>query len=176
MVGTRHPFLPIPVIPEHTRYIKAGAITIGVGYRLLNDKIASEYLKEVGMEREYSRESTGYTRVDDGGVSIFIFGEEQGELVEHFRFDVFDAQPHYHYSFQKEKAQERVLLDTAVIGDPRAWALDCLRNRMPSVLAKAGAHDLAARVDTRDIDDAMPQIVAALDEAAKEYRQATGKA
>ncbi len=176
MVGTRHPFLPIPVIPEHTRYIKAGAITIGVGYRLLNDQIAGDYLKEVGFEREHSREDTGYTRPDDGGVSIFVFGEEHGELVEHFRFDVFDAQPHYHYVYQSEKAQERVLLDTTVHGDAWEWALGCLRQRLPQVLEKVGAPQLAAKVDQREIEAVMPEIVAAIDQATADYRQAVGKA
>lgn len=176
MVGARHPFLPIPVIPEHTRYIKAGAVTIGVGYRLLNDKIADEYLTKIGVRDQYSRQRMGYQRVDDGGVSIFVFEDRNGELLEHFRLDIFDAQPHYHYVFQKENAQERVLLDPIVTGDAEQWALWCLRERLPKILEKVGEPMLAKKVDRRQIESALPDVVQAIRKAETDYRRAAGKA
>lgn len=177
-IGMFQPFLPIPVIPEHTRYLPAGNLVIGVGYRVLNEEIARAYLESIGMmERvEARRREAGYQRADDGGVSIFVFNEEQGELLERFRMDIFDAQPHYHYVYQQERSQERVLLDPVMTGDPQAWALWCLRERLPAVLRKVGAPELAEGVDRAAIEAVLPRVVEAIHLAQADYRRAVATA
>jgi hypothetical protein len=173
-VGQRYPILPIPHIPEQTEMIPAGVLTIGVGHRILNEAIARAYLDEVGYER---REPDGQERRyegQDGGVCIHVFGPPPaamsgdgapGELVEYVRFDCFDDEPHYHYVYNAERAQDRVFLDPTLEGDPMAWALERLRTRLPDVLRKVGAPELAQRVDAAAVAAAIPAVVAAVDRA-----------
>ena len=172
MLGKRQNFLPIPVIPEHTEYFKAGVLTIGVGYRLLTDEIVDAYLAKVGYKRE---KNSTYTRMDDGGVSIFVFSEDGGEYKEQLRLDCFDAEPHYHYVYQKENAQDRVYLDPVVTGPPMEWAFWCLTHRLPAVLQHVGQPELAAQVDAAKIEALLPEIRAAVKRSEERYFAATGK-
>lgn len=173
-VGQHHPFLPLPHIPEQTEMIPAGVLTIGVGYRILNEAIARDYLDSIGVtrvdddgtERTYDRQ--------DGGVCIHVFGPWPGrdDLVELFRFDCFDDEPHYHYVYNADGSQDRVFLDPTLEGDPMAWTFDRLRNRMPDVLRKVGAPELAERVDPAAIDAAVPRVRAAIERATSEASRA----
>ena len=108
MLGTRYPILPLPHIPEQTEMIEVGPITIGVGHRVLNDETAGEYLRSVGYNPRPEDGDAGYSNMgeEDGGICIHVFGNEAGDLVEYFRFDCFDDEPHYHYVFQEEGAQQ----------------------------------------------------------------------
>jgi hypothetical protein len=45
------------------------------------------------------------------------------------------------------------------------WALDRVRTRMPEVLVKVGAPELAARVDPAAIDAALPEVRRAIERA-----------
>jgi hypothetical protein len=49
-------------------------------------------------------------------------------------------------------------LDATADGDPFQWTLERLRTRLPAMLIRAGASDLARILDQRDIDAAMPKI------------------
>ena len=162
--GTRYPILPLPHIPE---LIEIGPITVGIGYRLLNDETAGEYLREVRYNPRPEEGDDGYRNAgtDDAGVCIHVFGNETGDLLEYFRFDCFEAEPHYHYVYQDEQAQRRVFLDPVLEGDPKGWALDRLRTRLPEILRSVGATDLAERVDVRQVAEAIPQIEAAIERA-----------
>jgi hypothetical protein len=169
MVGERYPILPLPHIPEHTELIEVGPITIGVGCRVLNDETAAEYLRSVGYNPRPEEGDAGYGNMgaEDGGVSIHVFGNESGELLEHFRFDCFDDEPHYHYVYQGEKAQRRVFLDPVVEGDAGRWALERLRTRLPQILESVGQTELARRVDLTAMLAALPQIEAAIERAQR---------
>jgi hypothetical protein len=85
--------------------------------------------------------------------------------VEYLRLDCFDDEPHYHYVYNDERAQDRVFLDPTLEGDPMEWALDRVRTRMPEVLVKVGAPELAAQVDQHAIEAAMPEVRRAIDRA-----------
>jgi hypothetical protein len=158
-VGERYPILPIPWVPEHTEFIPAGVLTIGVGHRVLDEATAKAYLDEVGFVRadEHGGERTYHGR--DAGVCIHVLGPgRDGDLVEYLRLDCFDDEPHYHYVYNDQRAQDRVFLDPTLDGDPMEWALDRLRTRMPEVLTKVGAPELAAQVDQAAIDAALPAV------------------
>ena len=45
-------------------------------------------------------------------------------------------------------------------GDPLAWTLDKIRNRLPIMLLRCEADTVARRVDQRDVEAALPHIVA----------------
>jgi hypothetical protein len=168
MVGTRYPIPPLPHIPEQTELIEVGPVTIGVGYRVLNDQTAGEYLRSIGYNPRPEQGDGGYGNngEEDGGVCIHVFGNDTGKLVEYFRFDCFDAEPHYHYVYPGERAQRRVFLDPVMEGDPQAWALQRLRERLPEILASAGAEELARRVDRARVAAAIPRVLAAIERAS----------
>jgi hypothetical protein len=51
--------------------------------------------------------------------------------------------PHYHYAWSTD--DQYVALDTTAEGDPLHWTLDRLRTRLPAMLIRAGAGELARR-------------------------------
>lgn len=163
MIGTRYPIPPLPPIPEQTEMIELGPIAIGIGYRLLNDQIAAEYLREVGWNPRPEEGDAGYGNqgMEDGGVSIHVFGQRGGEWAEYFRFDCFEDEPHYHYVYPDEKAQRRVFLDPIVEGDPQEWALERLRTRLPQMLERAGAGDVVPELDPRVLEAVLPRVIEA---------------
>ncbi len=167
-VGQRYPILPIPWIPEHTEMVPAGVLTIGVGHRVLDEATAKAYLDEVGFARERN-DDDGSERTymgRDAGVCIHVLGPNRdGELVEYLRLDCFDDEPHYHYVYNDERAQDRVFMDPTLEGDPMEWALERVRTRMPDVLVKLGEPELAARVDQAAIEAAMPEVRRAIERA-----------
>ena len=167
MLGTRYPILPLPHIPEQTELIDAGVVTIGVGHRILNDAVAAEYLRSVGYNPRPEDGEGGYGNMgeEDGGVSIHVFARDGDRLVEHFRFDCFDREPHYHYVFPDDEAQERVFLDPVMESDARDWALERLRTRLPQILERTGAAELARQVDPRAVEAVLPKIEAAIERA-----------
>jgi len=77
------------------------------------------------------------------------------------RFDCFDDEPHYHYNHRVEPGGEVVNhvvgFDAVAHGPMLPWALDCLRTRLPEMLAQAGGGDLVSQLDAalveRAIDD-----------------------
>ena len=165
-VGQRYPILPIPWIPEHTEMIPAGVLTIGVGHRVLDEATAKAYLDEVGYVRTDDHGGEREYEGRDAGVCIHVLGPgRDGELVEYLRLDCFDDEPHYHYVYNDERAQDRVFLDPTLEGDPMEWALDRVQHRMPEVLVKVGAPELAAQVNPRAIEAAMPEIRRAIERA-----------
>ena len=52
-------------------------------------------------------------------------------------------------------------IDPVADGDPLAWALERIRTRLPQMLARAGAAELAARVDAREIERVLPRVAEA---------------
>ncbi len=167
MVGTRYPILPLPHIPERTELIDVGAVTIGIGHRVLDDRTAGEYLRQVGYNPRPEDGDAGYGNLGavDGGVSIHVFGKHGGELLEHFRFDCFDDEPHYHYVYQDQKAQRRVFLDPVMVPDAPAWALECLRSHLGRILESVGQVELARRIEPAAIAASLPRIEAAIQRA-----------
>jgi hypothetical protein len=149
---TRYDQMPIPPVEERTCWFEAGAVRIGVEYRLLNDAIAAA---ATTVEARGVRSSEGM-HFDDRGVSLHVCGAE-GERREHLRFDCFDEEPHYHYVSWREKSNEMLHLDPVADGDPLAWALERIRMRLPQMLARAGAPELAARVDPRVVEAVLPR-------------------
>jgi hypothetical protein len=151
---TRYSVMPIPPVEAHTAWFEAGAVRIGVEYRLLTDAIAAagELVSADGSERG------AVTGLDDRGVSLHVCGEQDGESREFLRFDCFAEDPHYHYVSWRDRSNEMIHLDPHADGDPLSWALDRIRTRLPQMLARAGAADVAARVDAAAIEGALPRV------------------
>ena len=153
---TRYEVMPIPPVDSQTEYFEAAAITVGVEYRLLDDAIAASSALEVAAG---SDSATG--SFDDRGVSLHVFGRQDGERREFLRFDCFDEDPHYHYVSWRDRSNEMIHIDPVAQGDPLAWALEAIRSRLPQMLARAGAADVAAAVDPGSLEAALPKIAEA---------------
>ena len=68
--------------------------------------------------------------------------------------------PHYHYRNGPIGQNDRLELDFTAEGDPLSWTLDKIRNRLPIMLMRCQADSTARNVDQRDVDAAIPHIMA----------------
>jgi hypothetical protein len=148
--------MPIPPVEQQTEYFDAGAVTFGVEYRLLTDAIAA-----VSASQDARGTDGGPAGFDDRGVAIHVLGRdaESGERpLEYLRFDCFNEDPHYHYICWRERSNEMLHLDPVADGDPLQWALERIRTRLPQMLERAGAAELASRVDLRLVEAVLPRV------------------
>ena len=154
---TRYEVMPIPPLDEHTHFFDAGSVVIGVEYRLLDDAIAaaSELQDATGADPGVAED------IDDRGVSLHVYGVRAGEQLEYLRFDCFDEDPHYHYVSWRDKSNEMVHIDPVADGDPLEWALMRIRTRLPQMLARAGAEEIARTVDMASVEEILPRVTEA---------------
>lgn len=121
--------------PAKTVFIPAGALLFGIEYRRLQN---------------------------DRGLCIHVYRDRDGarEAVlrdeEVLRFDCFERAPHYHYAWSAN--DQYVPFDPAADGDPLQWTLERLHKRLPVMLIRAGAADLASTLDQREIEAALPKL------------------
>ncbi len=166
------PGIGIPPVPGNTTYIKAGAITIGVEHRLLDFDIALA-VEDAGGVGDPNRRATLERLkkegriIDDRGVSLHIFDNADGKLVEHLRFDCFDRDPHYHYIFPSEKKNDRHYFKDVTSDSPLTWALEQLKENIPALLTEADAPRLAIKVDQHEVQAIFPEIIKAVEVAER---------
>jgi hypothetical protein len=154
---TRYDTMPIPPVEAQTEWFDAGALRVGVEYRLLTDAIAAA----APSERAAGSDRAAPEAFDDRGVSIHVVGRDADGAREYLRFDCFEDDPHYHYISWREKRNEMLHIDPIADGDPLAWTLERLRTRLPQMLARAGAEQVAARVDARAVEAVLPRVAEA---------------
>ena len=154
---TRYDQMPIPPVEAQTEWFDAGTITLGVEYRLLNDAIAAAN----DLSRAAGEDASDASGLDDRGVSIHVCDNRGERPVEHLRFDCFVEDPHYHYIHWGERSNEMLHIDAVADGDPLTWALARIRTRLPQMLERAGAPDLATGLDTRALDAVLPRVAEA---------------
>ncbi len=150
--------MPGPVVEEQTEMIEAGAITVGIEYRLTGGDISKaafgeEYYRKVKAKGGFSGA--------DRGVTLHVYSNKDGKLTEHLRFDCFDESPHYHYMNWQKPNQELRVIYPGFQGDPLDWSLDRLRTRLPQMLAYVDAGDVAAQLDKAVLERVMPRIAEA---------------
>ena len=116
-------------------------------------------LDEAAAEAAIAEQGDG--PLDDRGVSLHVSGVRDGEALEHLRFDCFDEAPHYHYVSWKDRSNVMLHLDPIADGDALQWTLERLRTRLPQMLEHAGAADIAAQLDQRQIDAVLPRVAEA---------------
>ncbi|CAN5791105.1 hypothetical protein BH10ACT1_BH10ACT1_16910 [soil metagenome] len=162
-LGRAYAVMPIDMVPEACVDVAAGPITFVVESRRLTDEAIIASAEEQGR-RDAIDEPDG---LDDGGASLHVLAT--ADRLEHLRFDCFENEPHYHYIRNAESSNVVVRIDTFAVGDPRAWALSCVRERLPEMLEHAGATDLADQVRSHPVSAlsaALARIEALLDAAA----------
>lgn len=165
---TRYSVMPIPPVEAHTRWFEAGPLRIGVEYRVLTDAVAAASRLEAAQGAERGQ-TTG---LEDRGVALHVCAQQDGEWRELLRFDCFAEDPHYHYVSWRARANEMIQLDPVAEGDPLVWALERIRTRLPQMLARAGAADVAAALDFAALEAALPRVTEAAFRARYEHDDA----
>jgi hypothetical protein len=156
---TRYDKMPIPAIAANTEYFDAGIIRIGVEFRVLNDVDVAAI--RATLEGAQGAETGRLENLDDSGVSLHIYGGVGEQAREYLRFDCFVEEPHYHYVGWSRKSNEVLQIDPVADGDALAWALERVRTRLPQMLMRAGADEIAAQVDPRLIEAILPRVIEA---------------
>ena len=165
----------IPHIPELTEYFHAGPVTIGVESRMLTDATSAatkEGQGQIDLEtiRKLTAEySHGDHQLKDSGVSLHVFGEADGGLVEYLRFDCFLEFPHFHYGYVGRAPSDQLPIDIVADGDALAWTLARLRTRLQPMLEHAEAHELASSVDQAEVEAVLPQVAQAAEKALGQW-------
>lgn len=167
---TKYDRMPLPPVEARTTWFEDGALAIGVEYREVDEAMAAAAQHQAAVGTAGSG-AAGAVELADRGVSLHVCGLAGGERSEYLRFDCFAEDPHYHYVSWRERTNHMLHLDPAAEGDPLAWALDRIRHRLPEMLARAGASDLAARIDRAAVERLLPRV----SDAAFRARALAGK-
>jgi hypothetical protein len=156
--GTRYDVMPIPMVLEHCIAVDAGPVQLVVESRRLTNAI---------LDATYAAGEIDEAEVafDDHGATVHVCGPDG---LEHLRFDCFEFEPHYHYIEQAGQTNVVVRIDEVAVGDPTAFTLRCLRERLSDMLANAGATDLAEalRADPAKIAGAVDEVEGLMARAA----------
>lgn len=154
MTGTVYSVAPIPPDPAHTTWVDAGAISIGVEYRHLDDaELEANYQ---GDQMDEIQAATGGDAVADNGVSLHVAGSEDRH--EYLRFDLFEHEPHYHYIERSGEQQTIIDYDRVALGPMLPWALDQLRTRLVPMLRFAGGDGLVSKLDPDRIEISLVEV------------------
>jgi hypothetical protein len=164
-IGTIYTIMPIPPEDELTTYVPAGAVTLGVEVRVVDDALVEEQFKDATPEQQAEIATNKPANLSDGGVSVHVCSTE--DRTEYLRFDCFRIEPHYHYISTSGDSQEIIKFDPVANGDMLEWAISRITGRLPDMLHRAGATRLADKVDPAEIEEALPRIRAACDEARR---------
>jgi len=142
-LGRDYAVMPIAMVPEHCVEVPAGPVVFVVEARSLSQEaiVANEAGQDAsdGLVHDYD--------VDAAGASLHVVGACDG--LEYLRFDAFDAEPHYHYIHNDVPQNTVVRIDDVAEGDPLAWTLRVVGNRLPELLVHAHAPGLAEEVRAR---------------------------
>lgn len=162
MIGKVYNMPPQPPVAEDNHLIDAGAITLGVEYRDVDpESLRATYAANAAHLAELEEKSPegGFS---DHGVSIHVCGTDDGH--EYVRFDVFEAEPHYHY-IHRTAADEPIVnnvidFDATAMGEMLPWALERIRTRLPEMLTQAGGGDLVPQLDDARLRTAVDEVEA----------------
>jgi hypothetical protein len=151
--------LPVPAFEEFTARIAAGAVTFGVEYRHLDEAVILAYYGPDARAKFDNKAPAGFDGpVEEDGLSLHVFGTRDG--VEYLRFDCFDDAAHYHLLDPRGPANTVIEHDAEIEGPLLDWALRALRTRLPELLERAGARDLAQAVEPAVVAAALQRVAA----------------
>ena len=92
----------------------------------------------------------------DGGPSVRVYGEADGENVQLLRFDCFRKDPHYHYDPSGKNDQRS--LDKASVPDSVAWTIEQLGQNLVEMIRTAGYSAVADGVDQAAVTHVLPEV------------------
>jgi hypothetical protein len=168
-IGKVYAIPPQPPVAENTRYLPAGAITIGVEYRDLDPASLVETYKDNPEQLKQMLDASPEGGFTDDGVSIHVCGTDDGW--EYLRFDLFDDEPHYHYIHRGDAIVNQVLdYDVNAHGDMLPWAMARIRTRLAEMLPQANGADLVGKLDQAAIDRTVDEAEKLAHEAREKSR------
>ena len=154
---------PIPADPNHTRYLDAGVLRFGIEHRLLNpQELKTAYGSDVAASQEID-DNLPEGGVDDQGVSIHVYGSDDGH--EYLRFDIFDDEPHFHLLPRDNEQQYWVRYPPELLGDMLPWVMGQLRGRLPELLVMAAGEHLVSNLDGELIGRRVDELNTLVEEA-----------
>ena len=92
----------------------------------------------------------------DQGVVILVEGQVGGKDTTLLRFNCFDIEKSYTYAPDGESKPFR--MDPVVDGNPIGWSIQQIRTKLPQMLETAGYQDIAGKIDSKAIGDALGQV------------------
>ena len=95
----------------------------------------------------------------DQGVAILVTSEVEGKEKTLLRFNCFDVERSYIYG--PEDKNKLFRMDHTVDGNPIGWSVKTIRNSLPVMIKEAGYEEVANRVDTQAVSDALGEVEAA---------------
>ena len=152
----------------------AGAVTIGVEYRFLDEATILEFYGPDARAQFDNVAPAGMGAVvEEDGLCLHVFGTDDG--LERLRFDCFDDAPHYHYLDPHTPRNVVVDYDAVANGPMLEWALQtALGARLAVMLRHAGAAELAARLEPGAIARVLPAVAEAARRALVDAERDTG--
>jgi len=92
----------------------------------------------------------------DGGPSVRVYGEADGDNVQLLRFDCFRKDPHYHYDPSGKNDQRA--LDKVSVPDSIAWTIEQLGQNLAEMIHTAGYASVAEQVDQTAVAQILPEV------------------
>lgn len=92
----------------------------------------------------------------DGGPSVRVYGEADGENIQLLRFDCFRKDPHYHYDPSGKNDQRS--LDKTSVPDSVAWTIKQLGHNLVEMIHTAGYSSVAEQVDQAAVAQVLPEV------------------
>ena len=92
----------------------------------------------------------------DGGPSVRVYGETDGENIQLLRFDCFRKDPHYHYDPSGKNDQQH--LDKASVPDSVAWTIEQLGQNLVEMIHTAGYSNVADKVNQAEVAQILSEV------------------
>ena len=93
---------------------------------------------------------------EDGGPSVRVYGEVDGENIQLLRFDCFRKDPHYHYDPSGKNDQRS--LDKESVPDSVAWTVEQLEQNLVEMIHTAGYASVAEAVDQTAVTQVLSEV------------------
>jgi hypothetical protein len=95
----------------------------------------------------------------DQGVAILVVGQVNGKETTLLRFNCFDIERSYVYG--PEGVNKLCRMDPTVDGNPIAWSIRQIREKLPEMLKTAGYEDLAGKVNKQEVANVLGDVESA---------------
>ena len=92
----------------------------------------------------------------DQGVVILVEGQVGGKDTTLLRFNCFDIEKSYVYAPEGESKPFR--MDPIVDGNPIGWSIQQIRTKLSQMLETAGYQEIAGKIDSKAIGDALGEV------------------
>ncbi len=166
-LGVDYDLPPIALVEERTTWFPAGVVRFGVEERLIDEATVRAAFTDQQRARSAIDDVHDGDFASDGGLSIHVCEASGRELL---RFDCFAATPHYHY-IPVDGGNRAIAFDADACGDMVPWVMECLRARLPRMLTRAGAAELAARIDAVAVEAAVAALASHIERREERHGQ-----